>query len=60
MRFSQIELSLGENLCRHNLLKILAEIIWCNLFSEFGPRILPQNWFLTDIIMSITDIIMSK
>ena len=33
-RFSQIGLSLGENLWRQNLLKILAELIWCNLFCK--------------------------
>ena len=31
-RFSQIGLSLGKNLWRQNLLKILARWIWCNLF----------------------------
>ena len=33
-RFSQIGLSLGENLWRQNVLKILAELIWYNLFCE--------------------------
>ena len=43
-RFSQIGLSLGENLWRQNLLKVLAALIWCNFFCEvqaqnFTPKI---------------------
>ena len=37
-RFSQIGLSLGENLLRQNLLKILAELIWCNLFCKIRAQ----------------------
>ena len=36
--FSQIGLSLGESLWRQNLLKILAELIWCNLFCEIRAQ----------------------
>ena len=37
--FSQIGLSLGENLWTQNLLKILAELKWGNLISEIRAQI---------------------
>ena len=37
-RFSQIGLSLGENLWRQKFLKILAGLIWCNLFYEIRAQ----------------------
>ena len=37
-RFSQIGLSLGENVWKQNLLKILAELIWWNLFCEIWAQ----------------------
>ena len=48
--FSQIGLSLGENLRRQNLLKILAKLMWINLFCEiraqnFNPKISHFDFF---------------
>ena len=37
-RFSQIGLSLGENLWRQNLLKIFAELIRCILFCKIRAQ----------------------
>ena len=39
MHFSQIGLSLGENLSRQILPKISAELIWFNLFCKFRAQI---------------------
>ena len=38
MLFSQIGLSLGENLRRQNLLKILTKLLCCNLFCEIRAQ----------------------
>ena len=68
--FSQIGLSLGKNIMWQNLLKILAELLWCNLFCEiraqnftpkmghFGFSRLIKNY--AENTQSITDIIISK
>ena len=68
--FSQIGLSLGENLWRQNLPKILAELIWCNLFCEiraqnFTPKMGHFGFFqliknFTETTLLIDEKIISK